>query len=155
MQSHEAIQKTINGKSLPHAKRLGVSLSLVSKWQEPSLDFSDSGAYNPLDRIKTIMDGSQADGNGPDRYLAPIHWLAKEYRQIVIPVPDPNKGLSELHQELSRLTEEFGDLLSTSAERLADGDVSARDARAIRQEAYELQTVLSSFLLKVDEAAKD
>lgn len=151
MQSHEVIQKSINGKSLAHAKRLGVSLSLVSKWQEPSLDFSDSGAYNPLDRIKTIMDGSKADGNGPERFLAPLHWLAREYRHIAIPLPSPNENLPELHRGLLKMTKEFGDLLSVSGEKFADGDVSRRDALAIRQEAYEMQTVIAAFLAKVEE----
>lgn len=153
MESHEAIQKTINGKTVPHAKRLGVSVSLVSKWQEPSLDFSDSGALNPLDRIETIMNGSLADGNGPERYLAPIHYLAVKFKQIVIPAPQTSKELPELHQGLMKMTKEFGELLSVSGEKFADGDVSPRDLKAIRQEVYEMQTALSAFLAKVEAAA--
>lgn len=153
MQSHEAIQKPINGKTLAHAKRLGVSLSLVSKWQEPSTEFDDSGAYNPLDRIETIMEGSRAEGNGPERYLAPLHYLAMKFHQIVFSAPAPGKELSELHKELSRITKEFGDLLSVSGEKFSDGEVCSRDARTIRQEVYELQTALSAFLAKVEEAA--
>lgn len=156
MQSFEAMQKAINGKTIEHAKSLGMSRSMVNKWQESSDSFDDSGAYNPLDRIVTVMNTSRAEGNGHERYLAPLHYLAIKFNQIVIPAPPAHKGFSELYQNLSRLSKEFGDLLSISGEKFSDGEVSPRDARAIRQEAYELQTALSAFIMKVEEAvAKD
>lgn len=155
MQSHEAIQIAINGKTLVHAKALGMSRSMVNKWQEASETYEDSGAYNPLDRIKTIMDTSRAEGNGPERYLAPLHFLAQEYKQIVFPAPVSGKDLPELQQGLMKMTKEFGELLSVSGEKLADGEVTPRDLREIRQEVYEMQTALSAYLAKVEQAVKE
>lgn len=153
MQSFEAMQKAINGKTIEHAKALGMSRSMVNKWQESSDSFDDSGAYNPLDRIVTVMNTSRAEGNGPERYLAPLHYLAIKFNQIVIPAPVPSKKLTELHQGLMKMTKEFGELLSVSGEKFADGDVSLKDSRAIRQEIYEMQTALSAFLAKVEAVA--
>jgi len=153
MESYQAIQAAVNGKSVEHAKRLGVSLSLVSKWQEPSLEFTDSGAYNPLDRVETVIRTSRDLGNEPERHLAPLHYLAAKFGQIVFPAPAPGKNLSDLQQELSKLVKEFGDVLTESGKRLGDGDVSSKDARAITKEAQEVQRALSSFIAKLSAEA--
>lgn len=153
MQSFEAIQAAINGKSLVHAKKLGVSLSLVSKWQEPSTEFSDSGAYNPLDRVETIIETSKGLGNPPERYLAPLHFLGALFSQIIIPAPDADSTLYEIHREITRLVKEFGDVLSTTASKTVDGNISRRDACSIKKEAYDLQQALATFISRVEEAA--
>jgi len=51
MESHEALKLAVGTDAVKMAKRLGRSSSLVHKWCEPSTDFSDSGALNPLDRL--------------------------------------------------------------------------------------------------------
>lgn len=154
MHSHAAIQAAVNGKSLFHAKRLGVSLSLVSKWQEPSTDFTDSGAYNPLDRLETIIETSLSLGNGPERAYAPAYYLAQRFGMIIIQAPAPGKTLPELHRELSRLTREFGDVLSASGAAFADGAVSRREAIEIRDKGLKMQRELATFMAMVDTAAE-
>lgn len=153
MLSHEALQAAINGKTVEHAKKLGLAAVTLNKWQAPTLDFSDSGAYNPLDRIETIIETSRALGNPPERYLAPLYYLGAVFGQIIIPAPDAAHNLSELHRELTRLVKEFGDVLSTTGAKTADGNISRRDARAIKKEAYDLQRSLAAFIAKVEEAA--
>lgn len=153
MQTHEAIQAAINGKTVDHARKLGLSLSMLSKWQEPSIDYTDSGAHNPLDRIETIIETSLALCNGPERALAPIHYLAERFNLIIIQAPPPGKELSELHQELAKLTREFGDVLSVSGAAFSDGDVSKKEARRIDKEGHELLRAVMSFLAKVKESA--
>ena len=153
MYSFEAIQWAVNGQIQEHIKALGLKSPTLYKWMEPSSDYTDSGAYNPLDRTRTIMRTSRDLGNPPERYLAPLHYLAAEFNQIVYPAPMPGKNLSDLQQELSKLVKEFGDVLTESGKRLADGDVSNNDARAIKKEALEVQRALSSFIAKVDAEA--
>lgn len=155
MNSHEAIQSAVNGKTIVHAKKLGVSLSLVSKWQEPSTDFTDSGAYNPLDRIETIIETSRALGNGPKRAFAPIFFLAERFNLIAIYAPTPSRGLPELQCELARLTKEFGDVLTAAGESFADGEVSKKEAARIKKEGHELLRAVSTFMAKVDEAVHE
>jgi hypothetical protein len=86
MKSHEALQKAINGKTVEHAKRLGKSTVLINKWQEPHTDFTDSGAYNPLDRIEAIVEESIRQGVPLANALAPIYWLNDRFNLICLPV---------------------------------------------------------------------
>ena len=87
MKSYEAIQRAINGKTIEHAKALGISLSSVTKWQEPHLDFTDSGSYNPLDRIESITEKSLSLGNPPDRAYAPLQYLTERFGVIMLRLP--------------------------------------------------------------------
>lgn len=153
MQSFEAIQASINGKTVDHAKRLGLSLSMVGKWQAPSTDFTDSGAYNPLDRLETIIETSLALGNGPERAFAPVRYLAERFGLIVIQPPPPCMALPELHQELARVIKEFGDVLTVSGASFADGEVSKKEAARIKKEANEVLRAVTAFIAKVEEAA--
>jgi len=152
MTSYEAFQKAINGNTIEHAKNLGLSTSAVYKWQEPHTDFTDSGAYNPLDRVERIIEKSLALGVVPDKALAPIHYLAERFNLIVIPAPKVSGSLHEIHKELSRVTKEFGDVLSVTGARLSDGDMSARDAEVITKEAYQLQRTVAAFIACIDRA---
>jgi hypothetical protein len=76
MKTFEALQKAINGNTAYHAKRLGLSAPMLHKWQEPHMDWSDSGAYNPLDRIEAIIEIARSLGT--EEALAPVYYLRPE-----------------------------------------------------------------------------
>ncbi len=155
MKSYEAMQLAISRRTEDVAKRLGVSTSLIHKWQEPSTDYSDSGAYNPLDRIEEIILHSLQEGNPPERAYAPIHYLAHQFSFAVLPIPDPNKGdCGDVTHELMDTIAEFGDLTRETAKAMQDGRISASDSAKIEKEAWELIQQVSVFIRKVKDSVR-
>lgn len=155
MKSHEAIQRAINGKTVDHAKALGISLSSVTKWQEPHLDFTDSGSYNPLDRIESIIEKSLSLGNPPERAYAPIQYLTERFGLIMLHLPKTCKGNIEISRELLRCIKEFGDLAEAASEALNnDGKISKREAEKIDKEAWELIRQTALFMQAIKESVK-
>lgn len=152
MKSFEAIQTAIKGKTVEFARKLGLSTSLVNKWQEPCTDFTDSGALNPLDRIETIIEESQRQGN-PDA-MAPILYLAERFNLSIIPIPKENNCLSKISQELLKTIKEFGDLAKASSQALQDGRITVKEAKAIDTEVWKLIRQVTAFNEAVKRASK-
>jgi hypothetical protein len=149
MKSYEAIQKAISGNTVEHAKRLHRSTALINKWQEPTIDFEDSGSFNPLDRIETIIETSLALGTDTKKALAPIQFLAERFNQILIPVPDTNNvDMETVVKELMKTIEEFGHLSKEAAEALKDNKISPREVKKIEKEVWDLIRQASIFLFK-------
>ena len=70
MKSHEVIKETVEKLGAKKvASELGVSLSLLYKWSEPT---DESGAANPLDRVAELCRVT-----GDPR---PVSWLAGQSR---------------------------------------------------------------------------
>lgn len=152
MESHEALAKTINRHTVAIAKDLGLSTSLINKWQLPHTDFTDSGAYNPLDRIEAIIE--QALKLNPQDAFTPIKWLAEKFGLILIPLPaDIPLDTSTLSLELLKTIEEFGDLARVAAEALSDNSLSRSEAKNIQREGHELIRQTSIFMHMVDRVA--
>ena len=150
MKSYEALNRAISRQTVEHAKRLHVSTSLVNKWQEPSTDYNDSGAYNPLDRIETVIETALSLGIAPEDALAPIHFLAERFGQIVIPIPTIEAPATAASAELLKTIKEFGDLASESSKALQDGKISWREYDRINREAWELIRQVALFLRIVE-----
>lgn len=145
MKSYEAIQKAINGKTIEHAKTLGKSISLLAKWQEPALDYTDSGAYNPLDRIEAIVETALKLGEPKESALAPIQYLAEKFSLVMISLPKQHAGNIEISRELLKTIKEFGEMAEAASRALDnDGRVDKREAQKIDKEAWDLirQTAL-------------
>lgn len=152
MRSHEALQKAIAGKTVEHAKRLGLCTSSVSKWQEPHTDFTDSGSYNPLDRIETIIETARSQGNADA--AAPIHYLAHKFGMIIIPIPQMTGSGDDLTRELLQTVKEFGDLAQVASKHLSDGRITRKEAQEIDREAWELIQQVTVFLKKTQESVR-
>jgi hypothetical protein len=150
MKSYEAIQRAVAGKTIEHAKKLHKSAPLLNKWMEPSTDFNDSGTYNPLDRIETIIETSLALGEHPDNALAPIQYLAERFKQILIPVPKTTENMEELSLELLKTISDFGELSKEASESMKDGRISGREAKRIEKDAWELIRQVAVFVEKVN-----
>jgi hypothetical protein len=151
VKSYEALQKCINGRTLERAKRLGLSTSLLSKWQEPHTDFTDSGAYNPLDRIETLIEAALADGLSEEDTLAPIDYLARRFKKVVISLPDGRTDVEDLTKKLMETISEFGQLTHEASEAMKDGRITKAEAERIDREAWHLVTHAVLFLQKVKE----
>jgi len=154
MESYEALGTAINRKTAVHARALGLSLPTVHKWQEPSADFSDSGAYNPLDRIETIMATSLHLGNPTEVAMAPVFYLANRFSFIPLFSTLGTSDLPEISRQLNRVVAEFGNLIRESADALDDGKVSPAERRQIERAGMNLFTQLGHFMYLIKEAAK-
>jgi hypothetical protein len=155
MKSFEAIQKAIKGKTVDFAKRLGLSTSLIGKWQEPSTDYTDSGAYNPLDRIEMIIEKSLEMGNPREDAFAPIHYLAEKFHLITIPIPAAHAQTNtEASEELLKTITEFGHLAEEASIALADGKISAREYLKMEKEGWELIRQVAIFMQKAKQGIR-
>lgn len=153
MKSHEALQKAIAGKTVDHAKRLGKSTVLLNKWQEPATDFSDSGSYNPLDRIEAIVDYAIQLGINRKNALAPVHWLNHRFGLIAFDLPDCAKD-GAVSAELISTIEEFSDLVKATSRALQNGRISRNEARTIVAEGEEALRAIGALVGMVKEIAE-
>ena len=154
MKSYDALNRAINRQTVEHARRLHVSTSLIHKWQEPSTDFTDSGAFNPLDRIETVIETAIALGMPPEDALAPIYFLAERFGQIVIPIPAIEHNTTAVAGELLKTVQEFGELASEASKALQDGKITWQEHDRINREAWELIRQVAVFLQCVEGAVK-
>lgn len=154
MKTFEALQRSISGQTVAHAKELHLSTSLVNKWQEPTTDFSDSGAYNPLDRIETIIETSHKLGTPRPDALAPIQFLAHRFNAVLIPLPEASPCLKNLHAQLSTAVIEFGHLMEKSAIAMADGVISHDERRTIEGATQHLMHHLGVYSQLIAEACE-
>lgn len=154
METYEALAITINRDTVCHAKALGLSTSLVNKWQEPSTDFSDSGAYNPLDRLRTVILTSKTLGQPPEVFLAPLYYFRSEFNLCIFPLPDGTPGLQEITAQLYTVIKQFGDLIRESSEAISDGRITPDERRRVDKYGQNLLHHLGLFLQQIHEAAK-
>jgi hypothetical protein len=149
MRSFEAINRAISGNTVEVAKKLHLSSSLIRKWQEPTADFDDSGAYNPLDRIEEIIDTANKCGVPEADALAPIQYLAEKYNLIIIPISKTADKPTEIQKELLKTIKEFGDLAQAASGALLDGKITSTETRRIEKEAWELIRQVAIFTQKI------
>ena len=153
MKSYEALQKCIAGDTVETAKELGLSTITVNKWQEPHTDFTDSGSFNPLDRINTIIHRSARLKKSPDVAYAPLYFLAEEHGHVCIPLPEC-KCMGDLSKELHESIKEFGRLISVATEAMEDGRIGKNEFKRISEEGYKLIQHVTAFIQKAKESAK-
>lgn len=146
MNTFDAIRRAIAGTTVIHAKELHVSTSLVNKWQEPSTDFTDSGAYNPLDRVEKIVETSLKLETPREDALAPLQYLADRFNCLLIPLPDKSPSLKTMHTQLAMLVKEFSHLMDSTSAAMEDGRITAEELRTIDREAQHLHHHLGLFV---------
>lgn len=155
MKSFEAMGMAIGRDRVEHAKALHKSVHLISKWTEPSTDFTDSGTFNPLDRIETIIETALKVGNvAPSHALAPLYYLAGRFNCQLLPIPSQHPCLQDLAAQLSSTIKEFGDMVSAAGEAMQDGIISPDERRLIEKEALELQAAIGLFTKMVSEHSR-
>lgn len=152
MKSHEAIQRAIAGRTVEHAKRLGKSTVLLHKWQEPSTDYSDSGMYNPLDRIEAIVDEALILGIDREDALAPVYWLNHRFGLVCFDLPDAKGGA--IANELLTTIKEFADLAQATSEALLDKQVTRMEAGRIISEGEQALRAIGALIGAVKEIVK-
>ena len=139
MQSHELLREVYDRSNVKQiAADLGLSLSLIYKWAEPSHD-TGSGTTNPLDRIVALI---RSTG---DSQIA--QWICQEAGGFFIRNPKnlwPHPLL--LVPATNRIVQDFADLLAVIAKAANDNHVSHTEAAAIRARWEELKSVTEGFV---------
>lgn len=153
MHSHEALHEAIDRDAVEFAKALGLSTVMVNKWQEPTADWSDSGAFNPLDRTEGIIRIALQRGRPPDKAFSPIYYLSERFGLVTIPVPKC-ECLKDLSDELMEAIKEFGHLAAAASEAMSDGWISRDEARRIEAEGNDLLRHVSAFIQKAKESVR-
>lgn len=154
MKSYEALATAINRSTPDHAKAMHLSTSLVNKWQEPCVDFSDSGCHNPLDRIESVIETSLKLGNPVEVALSPVFYLASRFNFVPLILPSVPPNLAELSKQLNHLIKHFGQLIEESAGALEDGRITLDERRTLDRSAQHLMAALGSFMSQIAEVSK-
>lgn len=146
LKTHEALNRAIGGQTAAHAFELHLATITVNKWQEPTGDWSDSGAFNPLDRLEKIIETALKLGRvSPDDACAPIEYLAQRFGRILLPLPPQSIEPSELQKALLATIKEFGELAAASSKALEDGRLSRIECTCIIDEAYQVLATVGTY----------
>lgn len=139
MQSHELLRDVLDDHNPKEvAAELGLSLSMVYKWAEPS-ESPGSGAPNPLDRVEALIRCTK------DPRIA--KWICERAGGFFILNPKAHWSHPlYLVPATNRIVQEFADLLSVIATAASDNQVSRKEAQAIRSRWEELKSVTEGFV---------
>ena len=151
MESWQALKLAIGGETVRHAKRLKLSSSMVSKWQEPANDFTDCGALNPLDRVEEVVATALELERPEVDALAPIYYLANRFRGVFLPPAPRMMHHSELGQRLCASIREFGEFASEMSAGLEDGRLSPAERRRVAKEGHEAIHAIAELIRMVGE----
>lgn len=139
MKSHELLREVFE-KTNPKqvASDMGLSLSLIYKWAEPS-ENNGSGAANPLDRIESLIRSTN------DQRLA--QWICERAGGFFIKNPKSNWPHPYfLVPATNQIVQEFADLLSVVAIAATDNHISPEEAKRIRARWEQLKSVTEGFV---------
>lgn len=142
MDSSELLRSVIHTKGVKAvAGELGVSQSLVYKWCQQKESEVGSGAENPLDRVKKIVEFT---GD-----TQPIHWLCQSVDGFFIENPVRKEEQSApVLMATQALLAEFSELLgAVSRSYENDGQIDASEADQIRVEWEQLKTAAEHFVV--------
>jgi hypothetical protein len=139
MKSHELLREVFEKCNVKQvASDLGLSMSLIYKWAEPS-ETNGSGANNPLDRIESLIQSTN------DPRLA--QWICERAGGFFIKNPQANwPHPYNLIPATNQILQEFADLLSVVALAATDNHITPPEARTIRARWEELKSVTEGFV---------
>lgn len=153
METYRTLQKVIAGNTVEHARALGVSTSLVNKWQEPHTDFTDSGVNNPIDRLETMIDTAIRLGITRRDYLAPVFRLNHKYGLVSFDMPDIGKE-DAVASELIKTIKEFSDMVQATSDALSDNRIDRNERAVIIREGEEALRAIGTLIGVVRELAQ-
>ncbi|MEW6158668.1 MAG: phage regulatory CII family protein [Verrucomicrobiota bacterium] len=144
MQSYELLRDVLhqaNPKEI--AAQLGLSLSLIYKWAEPSEE-PGSGTVNPLDRIEALVRCTND--------VRVVQWICERAGGFFIKNPKANwPHPLFLIPATNQIVQEFADLLAVIATAAGDNQISKQEAKSIRARWEELKSVTEGFVCCCEE----
>jgi hypothetical protein len=131
------------------AAEMNLSSALIYKWcQEPTEDDPGaSGARNPLDRLRTIIELTR------DPRIA--NWVCSVAGGFFVANPKvkPEDQEEQMLATTQRLVQNFGQLLTDISRSIAnDGQIVPQEAEAIRQSWETLKSHAESFVVAAEQA---
>lgn len=140
MQSHEVLREVLQQSSVKQvAADLGLSLSMIYKWAEPSDATSGSGSMNPLDRVDALVRSTKDDRI--------VHWLCQRAGGFFIENPKASwPHPFQLIPATNQVVQEFADLLAVVATAAADNQITRAEAKTIRARWEELKSATEGFV---------
>jgi hypothetical protein len=158
VKSYEAIRKAVQGDAVDHAKSLGLHTRTIYKWTEPTVDFSDSGALNPLDRIETIITTAIRLSQPVENAQAPIFYLAARFGGAYIPSLPSNDSFRDLQQHVFHAVEDFGSLIQSVGSALEPSSelgsrISPNERKEITLKGLDLLQAVAALMRSVEMAA--
>lgn len=139
MESHEVLREVLekcNAKQV--AADMGLSLSLIYKWAEPS-ESHGSGTANPLDRIEALVRCSSD--------VRIVQWICERAGGFFIKNPQAHWPHPHfLIPATNQIVQDFADLLAVIASAAADNTISKQESRSIRARWEELKSVTEGFV---------
>jgi len=144
MESHELLREVIQKTGAKTvASDLGLSVSLIYKWTEPSAPDSGSGAVNPLDRIAALQ---RCTGD-----VRIAQWVCQQAGGFFVNNPKHNKRTPEtLIPATHQIVQEFADLLSVISLAIADNTITKAESTDIRKRWEELKSVTEDFVISCE-----
>lgn len=145
MQSHDVIRNAFEKGAGPKeiSSEMGVSLSLVYKWAQPSAELG-SGSRNPVDRVLELFQLTQ------DPRI--IQWLCEHAGGYFVRNPKSycEDGF-EVLPATSEIVTQFSDLLATISRAAADNVITAEESEKIREVWEELKCYCEGFVTCCEE----
>jgi len=142
MESHELLKEVFDKKAAKEiSSDLGLSTSMVYKWSQPAAN--EGGVGNPLDRVEALF---QSTG---DHRL--IQWICQRAGGFFNLNPKNTPHPTFLVPATNQIVQEFADLLQVIAAAAADNQITAAEAKQIRQRWEELKSVTEGFVACCEE----
>ena len=139
MDSDEILKKAITpigAKSI--AADMNLSTSLIYKWCQ-SKDYNTGAADNPLDRLAVLYELTKDDDI--------IRWLCTKADGFFVKnIPKECVDESSLFESTQKILTEFSELLSAISKSAADGKITMRESKSIRQEWEDLKSIGENFV---------
>lgn len=139
MDSNEVLREALR-KTSPKAVAadLGVSLSLVYKWTEPTAA-DGTGSRNPLDRLQQIIELSGDTGI--------VRWLCQRNGGHFVQNPDVDgNDIRHVLTATQEIISQFSDLLSQISQAGIDQSIQKAEAEDIREVWDQLKSYAEGFV---------
>lgn len=140
MESNEILRQALR-KTSPKAvaAELGVSLSLVYKWTEPTAG-DGSGSRNPLDRLQKVIELSGDKGI--------VEWLCQQNGGHFVRNPKVDlNGIEHVLTATQEIISQFSELLSHISAAAIDQSIKKGEAEEIREVWDKLKSYAEGFVV--------
>jgi hypothetical protein len=138
MQSYEVLRQALeNANPKEVASEMGVSLSLVYKWSQPTEE-NGSGTTNPLDRVEQLYRITKDD--------AVVQWLCRVAGGFFVKNSRSEKVGDELVPATQLIVQRFAELLTAISTAAVDQEISPAEAKKIRGEWDDLKRFTEGFV---------
>ena len=140
MESNEVLRQALRQTSPKAvAAELGVSLSLVYKWTEPTA-VDGSGSRNPLDRLQKVVELSGDVGI--------VEWLCHQNGGHFVRNPNSEgAGIEHVVTATQEIISQFSELLSQISAAAIDQSIKQDEADDIREVWDQLKSYAEGFVV--------